>query len=127
MEPINDINDPTLWVGTRSKKDKKRHKKERATKGYSRFDFWNFFQYHSWVMVQVLEDFKTGMGHPVSGEVSTMEEWVGVLTEIQDGFRAHSEMSEFTHLPSSPEYVELDKRFRRGMKLFTDYYGTFWD
>jgi len=127
MEPINDINDPTLWVGDRSKKDRKRHKRERKAKGYSVFDFWNFFEYHSWVMIQVLEDFKTGMGHPVTDEIGSMKDWIKILIEMQDGFKAHTEMANFLYPPSSPEYVELDKKFRRGMELFTEHYGTLWD
>jgi len=78
-------------------------------------------------MIQVLEDFKTGMGYPVTGEVGSMEDWIKVLTEMQDGFKAHIEMANFAHPSSSPEYVELDKKFRRGMELFTEYYGTLWD
>lgn len=117
--------DPTDWVYESDTHSTKDHMQGRIDKGYSTYDWWNFMDYNSWVMINALEDFKTGMGHPVYGEVQTMEDWVRVLTEIQDGFIAQRKIS--NDIPTGEEYEELKAKWERGMELLTIYYGSLWD
>lgn len=121
--------DPQEWVHTGEKLkgghyDVERHKKERAENGFSDYDFWNFAQYNAWVMINVLERFKTGHGFPLYGEVQNMDDWISVLTEIQEGFKAQFRIDESMDM----ETYEADKAlFKRGMELLTIYYGSLWD
>ncbi len=122
----NFMPDPITWGQKPDVVEK--HNKERAEFGFSTQDWWNFLEYNSWVMINALEKFKTGMGHPVYGEVETMDDWVRVLTEIQDGFKAQSRMADFAGAaPGDPEWEELEAKWKRGMELLTIYYGSLWD
>lgn len=123
------MDDPTNFVKSKSLDE---HKNQRAEQGYSEWDFWNFHDYHSWMMINVLERFKTGNGYPA--ELESMDEWVKILDQMIDGFKAHTDISEMTGYDNKPKdmsYIEwqkpLLKRYKRGMKLFTKYYGSLWD
>jgi hypothetical protein len=120
----NLLTDPTSWG--QDPENIEKHTKERVEQGFSTYDWWNFFEYNAWVMINALEKFKNGAGHPVYGEVKTMEDWVRVLTEIQDGFRAQVQMANWTQ-PNTPEWEALEAKWKRGMELMTIYYGSLWD
>lgn len=128
--------EPIYWLETeegRAKVNVKRLRKERADKGWSEYDFWNFHDYHSWMMISVLERFKTGMGYPVDDRVKSMEDWIEVLDEMIEGFKAALDMTEMTTYDpkihkSYKEWEEpLRKTYERGMDLFRQYYLTLWD
>lgn len=130
------IEDPQAWVGKEENKGKyslRRLRKERADQGWSEYDFWNFHDYHSWMMISVLERFKTGVGYPVNDRVKSMEDWVAVLDEMIEGFKAALEMSNMeTYDPkihkSYKEWEDpLRVKYERGMDLFREYYLTLWD
>ena len=122
MEPVND---PITWPHDDSDNyDLEKHLRERGERGFSDYDWWNFCEYNAWVMINALEKFKTGMGHPVHGEVQTMEDWVRVLTEIQEGFKAQLKMPETV---TTEEYEILNTTWKRGMELLTIYYVNLWD
>lgn len=127
------IEDPQAWVGKEENKGKysiRKLRKERADKGWSEYDFWNFHDYHSWMMISVLERFKTGVGYP--GGI-TWDEWTGILDEMIEGFKASLEMSNMdTYDPKiHKSYTEwedpLRVKYERGMELFSKYYLSLWD
>jgi hypothetical protein len=127
------IEDPQAWVGAEENKGKynvRRLRKERADKGWSEYDFWNFHDYHSWMMISVLERFKTGVGYP--GDV-TWDEWLSILDEMIDGFKAALELSSMDTYDSKihKSYDEwqdpLIAKHKRGMELFSKYYLSLWD
>lgn len=127
------MTEPTYWLADPSKEKKinvRRLRKERADRGWSEYDFWNFHSYHSWMMMSVLERFKTGMGYPMG---LTEEEWQGILDEMIDGFRASLDLTDMvTYDPkihkSYKEWEEpLRAKYERGMDLFRKYYLTLWD
>jgi hypothetical protein len=127
------MTEPTYWLDTEEGKAKvnvRKLRKERADKGWSEYDFWNFHSYHSWMMITVLERFKTGVGHPGG---MTLEEWLGILDEMIDGFKAALDMTDMcTYDPkihkSYKEWEDpLRAKYERGMDLFREYYLTLWD
>lgn len=126
------IPDPTKAFIT-DKKRLKKLRKQRAKRGWSEYDFWNFHHYHAWMMISVLERFKTGMGHPVDDNIETMGDWWLVLDEMIEGFKAHIEMNEMEtfdpkiHKSYNEWEDPLRKKYERGMELFSKYYTTLWD
>lgn len=130
--------DPTSWVEDKSSrtfriKNLKKHRKQRKAKGYSEFDFWNFHNYHSWMMISVLEDFKKGMGHPVDDQIKSMEDWIAILDEMIEGFKASLEISYMDtydrkiHGSWSEWEKPLREKYERGMELLSKYYFALWD
>jgi hypothetical protein len=129
------MEDPSSWVYEDDNDPKhdysvEEHRRLRAERGFSTYDWWNFNSYLSWVIIQGLEKFKTGAGHPVYGGVATMEEWVAVLDEMIDGFKAIEAIVEHDR-PKDIPYDEweagLRAKWERGMELFTTFYGSLWD
>lgn len=130
------MTEPTYWLADPSKEKRvnvRRLRKERADRGWSEYDFWNFHGYHSWMMISVLERFKTGMGYPVDDRVKSMEDWIEVLDEMIEGFKASLDLIDMVSYDrkihkSYKEWEEpLRAKYERGMDLFRIYYLTLWD
>lgn len=121
------LKDPTNFV---KKSLRKKHRKQRAKRGWSEWDFWNFHDYHSWVMISALERFKTGFGYPAD---LTQDEWIAILCEMQEGFRASLDLSTMDtydrkiHKTYAEWQDPLIAKHKRGMKLFSKYYMSLWD
>lgn len=116
------MDDPTAWVYEDDRYDTKRHEAERAEKGYSVYDFWNFCEYIAWVNISALEDFKTGAGHPA--DLKSMDEWIAELDIMIDGFRAHIDMQNDWNKEKQADRMA---RYTKGMELYTRRLPTLWD
>ncbi len=127
------MNDPSAWVMHENGWSHAKHRSERAVNGFSYADWINFADYITWVNIQALEQFKTGSGHPVYGEVQTMDDWIRVLDEMIRGFKAQNSLQ-------SAEYYQFDDeagnakrrkmlqaRFEKGMAQYTFYFSSLWD
>lgn len=119
------MKDPSIWVYTEHPDyDTELHEGERAKNGFSKYDWWNFNSYLDWVIIQGLEKFKTGSGHPVYGEVQNMEDWCAVLDKMIAGFEAHNRlMNDY-----DPKTAEQDRVvWEEGSALFMKFYDSLWD
>ncbi len=120
--------DPTLWVyENRDKYDTDQHETERASNGFSTYDWWNFCDYTAWVNIQALERFKTGVGHPVvPGECETMEDWVAELDVMINGFKSHLTLQN-DYPESQAEADELRAVYEKGLALYVKRFSSLWD
>lgn len=118
------MDDPSKWVEAAEGWDANKHYEERKKNGFSYADWINFNDYLNWVMINALEQFKTGHGHPYYGGVETMEDWVKVLDEIIEGFKAQA-LIQSDYNPKT--YKEDRAKFERGMELLTKFYNSLWD
>ena len=55
------------------------------------------------------------------------QKYDNILDQIIEGFQTYQKMEDDCIWKNNPEYEELYKKFENGMKLFTEYFGTFWD
>jgi hypothetical protein len=122
-----ELNDPSDFVDAEHLEE---HRTQRADRGWSEQDFWNFNSYHSWMMISVLERFKTGVGYPGG---MTWDEWMAILDEMIDGFKADIMITDM--IGYEPEIHEsydewsalLQAKLDRALTLFVKYYQTLWD
>lgn len=107
------MKDPITWA-----ENKKKHRRQRAKRGFSVYDWWNFDTYLSWVMINALEKFRDdGVGHPAN---LTENEWTTILNVMIDGFEA-------LILLETEEDEELLRRGEIALDLFRIYYRDLWD
>jgi hypothetical protein len=119
------MEDPTAWIyKDRDKEDRIRHEQERVAHGFSAFDWWNFNSYLDWVIVQGLEMFKNGAGHPVYEEVQTMDDWRRILDKMIEGFKAHDRLMNDYDPSTSKEDRAV---WEEGRTLFIKFYDSLWD
>lgn len=120
------MQDPSAWVYESKTHDTKRHESERARRGYSVYDSWNFCDYIAWVNIQALEELKDGHGYPAN--LAGMEEWQELLDTMIKGFEACNTLA-------SLEYDFNDKAAtdalmaakNKGFALYADYFMSLWD
>jgi hypothetical protein len=119
------MEDPSIWVYKDEENyDPKQHEKERVENGFSVYDWWNFNDYLSWVIVQGLKKFKDGAGFPVWGGIETMDDWREALDKMIAGFEAQNRlMNDY-----NPATMEADRAvWEEGSALFIKFYATLWD
>jgi hypothetical protein len=116
--------DPSKWVFEDEKHDQARHMEERMTNGFSVYDWWNFNNYLSWVIIQGLEKFKDGAGHPVNDEINSMDDWRAILDKMIVGFKAMERLMDDFDITTAEEDRAL---WEEGSALFVKYYPTLWD
>jgi hypothetical protein len=118
------MEDPSKWVFEDKKHDQARHFEERMSNGFSVYDWWNFCDYLTWVIIQGLEKFKDGSGHPVYDGIETMDDWRETLDKMIAGFKAqHRIMNDY-----DPATIEADRAvWEEGSALFIKFYSTLWD
>jgi hypothetical protein len=97
---------------------------ERMTNGFSVYDWWNFNNYLSWVIIQGLEKFKDGAGHPVNDEINSMDDWRAILDKMIVGFKAMERLMDDFDITTAEEDRAL---WEEGSALFVKYYPTLWD
>jgi hypothetical protein len=127
------MSDPTTqWVAGDNNYDLEKHVAERAEQGFSTYDWWNFCDYIAWVNINALEKFKTGAGYP--GDLSGMDEWVEILDQMIDGFKAAREISSLEYyLPKDTKeendarYAAVIARKEKGLALYAEYFNSLWD
>lgn len=126
------MSDPSAWVLESDKHDTEKHKTERAEQGFSTYDWWNFFDYISWVNINALEKFKTGAGYP--GNLSGMDEWSDLLDQMIDGFKAAIEIGNMEYYDPDDNREENDARAAavvarkdKGLALYAKYFTSLWD
>jgi hypothetical protein len=107
--------------------DIERHERERVESGVSFFDWINFNEYLSHIIVEGMNRFieKTNT-HPAT---LTPEEWTEVLTTIRDGFQAHLDFER--NIEYKGGYVEHYKVMKEkrdaAFTLMVHYYDSIWD
>jgi|SRR5579859_188539 len=101
----------------------RRHREERATRGYSTYDWWNFDQYIAGVVANACQDFRTkGVGRPIDMED---EEWMTFLLSIEEPLRAWADdkLSTYDKETSQKLYDDAKAAWHR----FADRFSQFWD
>lgn len=103
---------------------KVRWARQRVTRGYSDLDSWNLNSFLSEVIASVTKDMReNGHGYPYS---LTVDEWNQILTKIEAGFRAASQLYELDYT-TADEAAALEATFREGMDLFSKWFHALWD
>lgn len=113
------MDDPSAFVGQDSIE---RHRRERADRGFSDYDWWNFNTYLSWVIIAALTKFKEeGSGYPSS--VGSPEAWYAIIDEMIEGFEAQIELD----FPQSDDRAAKKIKADNALALFAKYYSSLWD
>lgn len=115
------MTDPSDWVNSHDEYDSEKHRNERASQGFSEYDWWNFCDYIAWVNIAALEKFKTGVGHP--GDLNSMDEWIAELQIMIDGFKAHLELND----AELDKMHELNNVRAKGLELYAKRFPSLWD
>lgn len=105
-----------------------------VTRGYTNYDVYEMHHAHSVRMIKLLTHLRdNNVGYPSE---LTEKKWNNILNDIIDGFQASIEIGdieydiEYYHKNGEwdyTEYNELDKKFKKGMRLFTKHYRNLWD
>ena len=99
------------------KRDLELHKKQRAERGFSDYDFWSFDTYISAVLANYAEYAREhNHGYPIG---ITEQEWDEILEKIQIGFANNAEHSFDDKF--KPELLE------EALTLFAKWFQNFWD
>lgn len=112
------------------------------TKGYTNYDVYELHHSHSHRMIKLLTELKDShVGCPSDLFDNTIEDgnchrWEAILQQMIDGFQAAIDIDDIDMDVDYykkhgewdyTEYNKLDKKFKKGMKLFTEYYRNLWD
>lgn len=119
---------------------------ERLTRGWARRDVWGIDGYLDRIIPEMLECLRDeGHGYPAEfvdpeeypgAKGGGPERWNEILNTMIRGFRAHAELCNMDYVLDGERYNRethkpreeaLEKEFKKGMKLFTKYYGSLWD
>lgn len=114
--------------------DPEKHRDERATYGFSEYDWWNFNSYLAWVILQALARFaERGNGYPMRGENHTYEQWINLIGVMEEGFVLVLREDEY------PGIRELgvddwkkandvaNRRIKIALDVFSEYFTSLWD
>lgn len=98
---------------------------QRLFRGYDDTVKWNL-ETHLANLIQEVTTWiaEKGSGHPCE---LTEEKWKEILQQISFGFGSYLEMRSGFYTYEDSEYKRLNKEFKKGMKLFSKYYGNLWD
>lgn len=128
------MEDPAKWVYEKEynsrEYDTEMHERQRAERGFSTYDWWNFNSHLCYVIIGGLEKFKTGHGFPVYGGVETFDDWVERLDAMIEGFQARYTLdNEFC--PDGQDRDEwtagLEEKWKKGAELFITFFPSLWD
>jgi hypothetical protein len=103
---------------------------QRMKRGYSDSDAWNMCDYLLDIIPPMLEQFKDGDSYPAI--LDSAEEWNTKLDEMIEGFEAGKRYSELDYDTASDRrwQKQIDDdlaKFRKGMRVFTEYFFALWD
>lgn len=99
---------------------------QRARRGYSDCDVWNFDGYLSKVISGGVRQLITEL-HGWPGPPMTFDEWKAILGKIADGFEAHAILHEECVSLADPRCAELERKREEGFRLFIEWFGGLWD
>ena len=100
-----------------------RHTRERAQRGYSVFDWWNFDGFICGVIANACRDFRLkGVGY---GNGYTEESWAELLLSIETPLRVWAE--EKYEFGDGTSYMQAYENAQAAMHKFADELGQFWD
>jgi hypothetical protein len=118
------MKDPSIWVFKDERYNQVRHFEERMTNGFSVYDWWNFNSYLNWIIIQGLEKFKTGSGHPVDESIKNMDDWRAALDKMIAGFKAQERLMNDW---DKETYKADQEEWQEGVALFIKFYSSLWD
>ena len=96
-------------------------------RGYTDSDVWGYSIANARRQVLILTQFKDNKaGYP---DGMTEKKWNKILDEIIDGFQSVIDRDEylFTSKDYKKELRYFDKRWKKGMALYVEYYFNLWD
>lgn len=100
-----------------------RHRRERAQRGFSRYDVWNLDGYLAQVIADSLRELRTH-GHGYPGTFPNQEAWNRVLEEIERPLRVWAE----TQLDMDADEMERwVSRCREALRLLSENFFWLWD
>ena len=97
---------------------------QRIIRGYDDRALWNL-EYH---LAKVIKEVTFQMAENSNGyphRVGSEKKWKQILLDISFGFGSYIEMDWF--ISNQKEYKVLDREFKKGMKLFAEYFKGLWD
>lgn len=121
------MDDPSIWVYEKASLSEKpydvhEHEQERATQGFSTYDWWNFNSYLTFVIVGGLRKFLVdGNGYPAA--FGSIEEWNVILEKMIAGFEMSEEIHNSFEVATPDQSAVVDE----GMELFAKHYADLWD
>src|ERR1035437_1028853 len=129
------MKDPSKWVGKKvgvwtgknggPRYSPKKHKKERAARGFSDYDWWGFDSYLTFVILGGLKKFrKDANGYP--GDL-TSEEWNDILDKMILGFETRQKMVNCKFGYEGERYEAAVLIRDEGTALFVKWYDQLWD
>lgn len=120
-----------------------KHAYQRAKRGYSDHDAWDFYTWHAEVIANIADDYlKRHWSHPcgiayLGNELKQIEMkrggkawvcdcacdemWTAVLTTIRDGYRLIAEGED-----EEDDFVTIKPIVKEAEKLFHEHYRSFW-
>jgi hypothetical protein len=113
-----DVND---WV---KPEDRSIHTAQRATRGFSDWDWWSFDTYIAWVIANGLRKFRDdGIGYP---GYMTEEQWVMILDIAIEGFDLAATKFDWTFGPVEDQREKAAK-VNLALDIFKGIHETLWD
>lgn len=114
------------WVYAKPWKNWRRifgHRRERARRGFSRYDVWNLDGYLAQVIADSLRELRLH-GHGYPGAFNSYEEWAAVLSQIETPLRVWAETRHDMDLDEEDRWME---RCHESLKLLNEYFFGLWD
>ena len=110
---------------------------QRITRGYCDADLWNYFTYHSELIVQSLTSLANNhMGTPIylkdDTKIENDEQWIAYLNEIANHFKTAMECEDFyDEMGNLQAYKDAsekeDSELALGFKMLENAYRDLWD
>lgn len=117
-----------------SLKKEGKHRLQRAQRGYSDADLWNFDSFLANLICNGINGLSQYIGTPwaeYKGHELTHDEWLSILGEIKEGFCYYEYHKEALWDITDPEErknyeKEISKKFKRSCKLLGKWFGALW-
>lgn len=104
---------------------------QRATRGWADCDWWNAEQYFAEIISAMIHEFNVKkISYPGEDRGASFEEWTKILAEIEKGFIDYTLMDAedvWKGGYNKALVAERYKSFKNALKLFSKWYGHFWD
>jgi hypothetical protein len=99
------------------------HRRERARRGFSRYDVWSLDGYLAQVIADSLRELRLN-GHGYPGTFNNQDEWSKVLLGIETPLRIWAETHHDMDLDEEDRWME---RCHESLKLLNEYFFGLWD
>lgn len=100
-----------------------KHRRERARRGFSRYDAWNLESYLAQVIADSVRELRVN-GHGYPACFNGVEEWNEVLERIEVPLRVWAETR---HDMTLDEEERWEERCHEALKLLNEYFFALWD